>query len=149
MFRLIIIIIINFITVLNSIQAESKIAELEKKSFLLASNTDYNQEEDLTSSFADFAVLQVLNKVTAKSSQFKARVGEKVLFGRLKIFVYRCWQAPLDQKPESKALLEIYNVNVDSLEEKIFYGWMFASSPSISGLEHPIYDVSVINCELN
>jgi hypothetical protein len=99
------------------------------------------------SNFANVAILQGLNKITAKTSEFEIKVGDSVEFGKLIIIVHKCWQSPADQRPESKILLEIYeNINEDT-KNKIFYGWMFASSPSISSLEHPIYDVTALGCK--
>ena len=99
------------------------------------------------SNFANVAILQGLNKITAKTSEFEIKVDDSVEFGKLTIIVRKCWQAPADQRPESKILLEIYeNINEDT-KNKIFYGWMFASSPSISSLEHPIYDVTALGCK--
>lgn len=103
------------------------------------------------SRFYTVAVVQGLNKTTAKTSILEMRIGDKIKFGRLSIIAHKCWQSSLDQKPESKILLEIFeNKNDESGAEKevrIFYGWMFASSPSISGLEHPIYDLTALSCK--
>ena len=95
---------------------------------------------------ANVAVLQGLNKITAKTSEFEVKIGQEVEFGRLTIKAYSCWKSPPDQRPESKILLEIYETDADNVKNRIFYGWMFASSPSTSGLEHPIYDITALNC---
>jgi hypothetical protein len=97
--------------------------------------------------FGTVAILQGLNKITAKTSEFEVKVGGKIEFGKLTIMIHKCWQAPLDQRPESKILMEIYETNINNIKSKIFYGWMFASTPSISGLEHPIYDITAIGCK--
>ena len=91
------------------------------------------------------ATIQALNKITAKTSLLNIKIGDKVDFGQISIIAHKCWKAPLDQKPESKLLLEVIENNED-LEKRIFYGWIFASSPSISGLEHPIYDLTALDC---
>ncbi len=107
-------------------------------------------ENDL-SRFNNIAVVQALNKTTAKTSIIDLKIGEKISFGSLKIIAYKCWQSPLEQKPENKILLEIFEFKNESeeksSEKRIFYGWMFSSSPSISGLEHPIYDIIALNCK--
>ena len=101
------------------------------------------------SRFNNVAVVQALNKTTAKTSIIDLKVGEKISYGSLKIIAHKCWQSPLEQKPENKILLEVFEVkneNSEKLQEKrIFYGWTFSSSPSISGLEHPIYDIIASN----
>jgi hypothetical protein len=99
------------------------------------------------SNFAATATLQGLNKITAKTSELKVKVGGEIEFGKLTIKAHKCWQAPLDQRPESKILLEIFETDAKGVKSRIFYGWMLASSPSLSGLEHPIYDVIALGCK--
>jgi hypothetical protein len=103
------------------------------------------------SRFNNSAIVQALNKTTAKTLILTLKVGEKTSFGSLKIIAHKCWQSPLEQKPENKILLEIFEFRNESeektQEKRIFYGWMFSSSPSISSLEHPIYDITALNCK--
>ncbi len=117
-------------------------------------NTKKEQEYNLTidkvdpSRFNTVAIIQGLNKITAKTLLLEIKVGDTIKFGKLSITAHKCWQAPLDQKPESKILLEIYDSgNKDDSRTRIFYGWMFSSSPSISALEHPIYDIAAVGCK--
>lgn len=118
-----------------------------------ATSGDYKLTADKvdTSRFYNFAIVQGLNKTTAKTSILEMKIGEKIRFGQIAIVAHKCWSAPLDQKPESKILLEVFeNKNDESgnaQETRIFYGWIFASSPSISGLENPIYDLTAIGCK--
>ena len=93
------------------------------------------------------AVVQGLNKTTAKTSILEMKIEDKVRFGQISVIAHKCLQAPLDQKPESKILLEVLESKNNEPEKRIFYGWMFASSPSISGLEHPIYDLIALSCK--
>lgn len=95
---------------------------------------------------AESAVLQGLDKITARISTFEAPVGQPARFGSLEITVRRCQKAPPEEPPESAAFLEIVDVRPDSPEVLLFSGWMFASSPAVSALEHPVYDVWVIDC---
>ena len=100
-----------------------------------------------SSRFYNKAVLQILNKTTAKASIVEVGVGEKTEMGKLFIKVDKCWQAPLDQKPDSRVLLEVFETKADGAIKRIFFGWMISSSPSISSLEHPIYDVTALSCK--
>lgn len=93
------------------------------------------------------AILQGLNKVTARISKLEATVGTAIHFGNLEIIVKRCWQAPPSERPENAALLEIIDRKPDEAPEIVFNGWMFSSSPSLAGLEHPVYDVIVLKCD--
>ncbi|OFW81123.1 MAG: hypothetical protein A2887_06225 [Alphaproteobacteria bacterium RIFCSPLOWO2_01_FULL_40_26] len=102
------------------------------------------------SRFTNMVTIQGLNKTTAKISILTMKIGEKISFGTLRIIAHKCWQAPLDQKPENKILIEVFEAKEEDgkdKEDRIFYGWIFASSPSVSGIEHPIYDLTAISCK--
>ena len=92
------------------------------------------------------AILQGLNKTTARVSTIEAPIGAVVRFGTLEITARACKKKPPTETPESTAFLEIVDVRPDSPSVEVFTGWMFASSPAISALEHPVYDVWVIDC---
>lgn len=92
------------------------------------------------------AVLQGLDKVTARISTISAPVGESVRFGSLHIDVRACHKRPPEELPESAAFLVIDDVKPGEAPVRIFSGWMFASSPALSALEHPVYDVTVVDC---
>lgn len=91
------------------------------------------------------AVLQALDKVTARVSVLEVRTGDEVRFGTLSIIVRACYETPPTEPPESAAFLEVYTLD-GAESERAFAGWMFASSPAVSALEHPVYDVWVIDC---
>ena len=92
------------------------------------------------------ALLQGLDKITARISTFEAPLGEAVRFGSLEIVARSCKKRPPEEPPESAAFLEIVDLRPDSDAVKLFTGWMFASSPALSAVEHPVYDVWVIDC---
>ena len=92
------------------------------------------------------AILQGLNKTTARVSTIEAPIGILARFGTLEITARACKKKPPTETPESTAFLEIVDVRPDSPSVAIFTGWMFASSPAISALEHPVYDIWVIDC---
>ena len=92
------------------------------------------------------AVLQGLDKVTARTSTFDAPVGRPVSFGTLRIVSRHCRKRPPEEPPETTAFLEIAEIRRDGPATELFSGWMFASSPALSSLEHPIYDVWVVDC---
>jgi hypothetical protein len=92
------------------------------------------------------AVLQGLDKVTARVSTFAAPIGQKVRFGTLEIVADTCVKRPPEEPPETAAFLDIYELKPDQQPQKIFSGWMFASSPGLNPLEHPVYDVWLKDC---
>ncbi len=96
------------------------------------------------------AVLQGLDKVTARIRVLEAPVDQEIRFGSLAIRARACYETPPTEPPESAAFLEIDDLGHDpesgTGRESAFTGWMFASTPGISALEHPVYDVWVIDC---
>jgi len=99
--------------------------------------------------FQDYstAVLQGLDKITARISTIEAPVGRAVEFGTLEITVRACRKRPPEEPPESAAFIEINEVRSGESPVFLFRGWMFASSPALSALEHPVYDVWVVDCQ--
>ncbi|MCC7260006.1 MAG: DUF2155 domain-containing protein [Alphaproteobacteria bacterium] len=104
-------------------------------------------EESTATVRYNMALLQGLNKVTTKISSVEAPVGTVARFGNLEIIARACWKSPPEEQPESAALLDIWELKPDESPKRIFLGWMFASSPGISSLEHPVYDITVLDCE--
>jgi hypothetical protein len=93
------------------------------------------------------AVLQGLDKITARVSKFEAPIDQPVRFGSLAITVRDCRKRPPEEPPESAAFLKIDEVRTgENTLVPVFSGWMFASSPALSPLEHPVYDVWVLDC---
>jgi hypothetical protein len=90
--------------------------------------------------------MQTLDKITARTETFEADVGSTVKFGPLYIKIQSCQKASPLEPPESAAFLQIWEINADDKAEWIFSGWMFASSPALSHMDHPIYDVWVLDC---
>lgn len=93
-------------------------------------------------------VLQALDKVTARVSVLEVAVGETRTFGSLEVTARTCLETPPTEPPDSVAFLEVreQQVGQSSIVDDLFIGWMFASSPALSALEHPVYDVWVIDC---
>jgi hypothetical protein len=94
------------------------------------------------------ALLQGLDKVTARISEFSADIDVPVSFGTLEITVRACHKKPPEEPPESAAFLEIREKRRGEAAVLVFSGWMFASTPGLSSLEHPVYDVWVLDCAM-
>jgi hypothetical protein len=94
----------------------------------------------------DTVLLQGLDKITARVSQIKVPVGGTVTFGALQITARACDKHPPEEAPEAAAFLEVVEVKPDEKPVLRFSGWMFASSPALSALEHPVYDLIVLDC---
>jgi hypothetical protein len=94
----------------------------------------------------DTVLLQGLDKITARVSEIKVPVGGTVTFGALQITARACDKHPPEEAPEASAFLEVVEVKPDEKPVLRFSGWMFASSPALSALEHPVYDLIVLDC---
>jgi hypothetical protein len=93
------------------------------------------------------AVIQGLDKVTARVSRFEAPIGRAVPFGKLLVLVRDCERSAPEDRPENAAFLEIYEERRGEAQRLLFAGWMFSSSPALSALEHPVYDVTLLDCK--
>jgi hypothetical protein len=90
------------------------------------------------------AQLQILDKVNAQNALLTVKVGQAAQFGSLSIEVKACDVHPPDQPQDSAAYLTITDSHADAPG---FRGWMLANNPSLSMLQHPIYDVRVVGCK--
>ncbi len=90
--------------------------------------------------------LRSLDKVTARTITFEANVGSTVKFGPLYIKAQACRKASPIEQPESAAFLQVWELDSKDEASWIFSGWMFASSPGLSSMDHSIYDVWVLDC---
>ena len=94
------------------------------------------------------ATMQALDKITARISTILAPVGEASHFGTLEVTVQRCAFHPPEETPENAAFVVIRDLGYDPsvAPSEVFSGWMFSSSPAISALEHPVYDITLLAC---
>ena len=103
------------------------------------------------------AELQLLDKITARISTKSVPVGGGTEFGTLELRVHYCAYRPPEEPPENVAFIMIFDngyvekkpkeaQKAQKAQKALFSGWMFASSPAISGLEHPVYDVTLLSC---
>lgn len=94
-------------------------------------------------------ILRGLDKITARASNIYAPIGVPVKYATLTITARYCYSTPITETPETTAFLQIVDHRPDQPPRKVFSGWMLASSPSLNGMEHPLYDVWVMSCKTN
>jgi len=127
---------------------------------LMASSVSGNAEP-----VGETAIFTGLDKITARITRLEVPVGERVQFGTLEILADSCNKRPPTETPETTAFVEVFDVGKtlaaelaekDTAEpalprppERLFSGWMFASSPGLNAVEHPVYDVWLIDCRMS
>ncbi len=87
--------------------------------------------------------LKILNKITANVEQIEIKLRENFEYDYLEIYAIDCYLSDKYEKTEKAVYLNIYNREIS---KKIFNGWMLKTLPSISSLEHPIYDIWIEDC---
>jgi len=96
------------------------------------------------------AVFSGLDKITGRIISFEVATDETVQFGTLQITERVCYTRPQTEAPQTTTFVEVEEVDPSSSEnKKIFSGWMFASSPGLHALEHPVYDIWLTDCKGN
>lgn len=94
------------------------------------------------------AVFAALDKVTANISPLEIPVDEAKKFGALTITPRVCNTRPLTEQPVTSAFVEVDETQLDGSKKRIFTGWMFAESPGLHGVEHPVFDVWLTSCKM-
>ena len=95
----------------------------------------------------DIAVLRTLDKITARMSTEEVFIDDMMELGNLRVTPRRCLKNPPTETPESSAFLEIYELPKNLEPSPVFQGWMFASSPALNAMEHPVFDVWLLDCK--
>lgn len=93
------------------------------------------------------AVFSALDKVTATIKKLEVPLGETVEFGALKVTPRVCYSRPATEQPKTTSFVEVDETMLDGTSKRIFTGWMFAESPGLNAVEHPVFDVWLTECQ--
>ena len=94
-----------------------------------------------------FAELNILDKVSSKTTNVKVEIGEEFIFQNLLINVLKCQNSKFDDDPEVTAYMQVKDTTMNNNDRVfVFNDWTFASSPSIRPFDHPVYDVWLKKC---
>jgi hypothetical protein len=93
--------------------------------------------------------LRALDKITGRSKVLYAPLNQSVKYATLTITAKSCYSTPPSETPETSAFLQIDDRRSDQAARRVFSGWMYASSPGLNGMQHPLYDVWAIKCMTN
>ena len=104
----------------------------------------FSQEDQLNEEYAE---LNILDKVSSKTSSVNIKVGDEFIFQNLQINVLKCQNSKFDDDPEVTAYMQVKDLKSTNKNKVfVFNGWTFASSPSIRPFDHPIYDIWLKKC---
>ncbi len=92
------------------------------------------------------AVFSGLDKITGRITSFDAYVNETVQFGTLQVTPRVCYSRSPDEAPKTDSFVEVDEITLEREIRRIFTGWMFADSPGLNAVEHPVYDVWLKDC---
>jgi hypothetical protein len=93
------------------------------------------------------AVFSGLDKITGRIVSFEVGVDETVQFGALQMRARVCFTKPPTESPNTTSFVEVEEIGTDGKSNRVFSGWMFAASPGLHGLEHPVYDIWLVDCK--
>ena len=111
------------------------------------SKNGFAQEENrIENRVAEFAGI---DKITGRIITFDVYIDETVQFGALQVTPRVCYSRPITEKPKTTSFLEVDEITLDRKIRRIFTGWMFADSPGLNAIEHPVYDIWLTNCKMD
>lgn len=105
-------------------------------------------EPDLVNSLIkmDRAEIIILNKITAKSESKQFKIGERNFFGNISIEVRKCIKNTDPLKENNIMLISVFENKIEDANRPVFHGWVFSANPSVSTLEHPVYELIPVKC---
>ncbi len=92
------------------------------------------------------AAFSGLDKITGRITNFDVYIDETVQFGALQITPRVCYTRPPTETQRTSVFLEVDQVSLKGGTERIFTGWMFADSPALNAIDHPVYDIWLVDC---
>ena len=95
------------------------------------------------------AVFSGIDKITGRIITFDVYIDETVQFGALQVTPKVCFSRPSTEAPKTTSFIEVDEITLERKIRRIFTGWMFADSPGLNAVEHPIYDVWLVNCKMD
>ena len=114
---------------------------MKKFLFLTVLSLSFSALADIA---ADEVVLRTMDKITGRVQKITVGIGEQTKVGSLTVHVEKCLRKPPEETPENAAFLTI--MDEDAPQKPVFHGWMFSSNPALSAMEHPVYDIWVVEC---
>jgi hypothetical protein len=125
----------------SKVRARALVAAL---ACVLAAATLARADERIKNRVAEF---YGIDKITGRIISFDVYVDETVRFGQLHVTPRVCYSRPASETPKTTAFLEVDEITLDRQIRRIFTGWMFADSPGLNAIEHPVFDIWLKDCK--
>ncbi|RYE10646.1 MAG: DUF2155 domain-containing protein [Hyphomicrobiales bacterium] len=93
------------------------------------------------------AAFSGLDKITGRITNFDVYIDETVQFGALQLTPRACYTRPATETQRTTVFLEVDQVSLKGGAQRIFTGWMFADSPALNAIDHPVYDIWLVDCK--
>ncbi len=92
------------------------------------------------------AAFSGLDKITGRVTNFDVYINETVQFGALQLTPRACYTRPATETQRTSVFLEVDQVSLKGGTQRVFTGWMFADSPALNAIDHPVYDIWLVDC---
>jgi len=92
------------------------------------------------------AAFSGLDKITGRITNFDVYINETVQFGALQLTPRVCYTRPPTETQRTSVFLEVDQVSLKGGTQRVFTGWMFADSPALNAIDHPVYDIWLVDC---
>ena len=92
------------------------------------------------------AVFSGLDKITGRIINFESAIDETVQFGSLQLTARVCYTRPPTESPNTTSFIEVDELSLEGSLSRIFTGWIYANSPGLNAIEHPVYDIWLVDC---
>ena len=141
--------LINLEELLPTFEEEKdELEKIENKNVNIIENSNVSNKKKIKKNNKIYVNLTALDKITAKTTSIQLSVGEKKYFGQLEIKALKCELSKNDDFLDTVAYLQVKDLsNKDNNQVFLFNGWTFVSSPTLKSIDHPVYDLWIINCE--
>ena len=112
---------------------------------IIAATVPVANAERITNTVAEFSGI---DKITGRITTFDIYINETVQFGALQVTPRVCYSRDETEAPKTDTFVEVDEITLDRKIRRIFTGWMFADSPGLNAVDHPVYDVWLKDCKL-
>lgn len=101
--------------------------------------------------YADRAVIRGLDKVTGHARDYQLTLGRPARIGTLEVTARACAKSAPEEQPEVRIYVDVIDTppapeGQEPQRHEIFHGWLFASSPGLNAVDHPVYDLWAVDC---